>query len=105
MCDFVLLEHPNVVDHHRLWEHCSGVRISRPVSAHSNVHDEEERRVEWIRLSIHLGVVYAEEWLVVHVPNNGVLLPLDGEQMECFTEFGAAGQCDAASSVLMHAEV
>ena len=83
----LLLEHPHIVHHHGLWELGAGIRISRPVAANRNVHDEKELRVEWIRLTIHLAGVDAVEQLVVQVPRDVVLLPKHREQMKGVTEF------------------
>ena len=63
----LLLEHPHIVHHHGLRELGAGIRISRPIAANSNVHDEKELRVEWIGLTIHLAGVDGVEQLIVHV--------------------------------------
>ena len=83
----LLLEHPHIVHHHGLWELSAGIRIARPVATNSNVHDEKELRVEWIRLAIHLARIDGVKQLIVQIPRDVVLFPKDREQMEGIAEF------------------
>ena len=77
-----LLEDPYVVHGHVLREFGRFVGVPWPLTAHGDVQNEEEGVVEGVVLAATHGLVNTEEFNIVQIPGNALLIPIDGKDME-----------------------